>query len=52
MYTSPEFQAVRRALLACSDADRAYLRRWILLWIDDRGHVLRDADPLPDKECK
>jgi len=29
-YTSMEFQRVREALLACNDADRAYLRRWIL----------------------
>jgi hypothetical protein len=33
-YTSSEFQAVREALLNCNNADRAYLRRWILspLW--------------------
>jgi hypothetical protein len=30
MYTSAEFQTARRALLACSDADRAFLRRWLL----------------------
>ena len=52
MYTSPEFQAVRRALLACADADRAYLRRWILRWVDECGHIRLKAEPLPDKECK
>lgn len=52
MYTSPEFQAVRRALLVCTDADRAYLRRWILRWIDDRGGVRPGSEALPDKECK
>lgn len=34
-YTSNELQAVRKALLACNDADRAYLRRWILRWVDE-----------------
>jgi hypothetical protein len=48
-YTSLEFQAVRRALLACNDADRAYLRRWLLRWVDDMGRVRRDAEPLPDR---
>ena len=54
MYTSREFQAVREALLKCSDADRAYLRRWILHWVDDRGRIRRDAEtgePLPRKGC-
>ncbi len=50
-YTSMEFQKVREALLTCSDADRAYLRRWILRWIDDYGHVLREAEKLPEKGC-
>jgi hypothetical protein len=46
-YTSEEFQSARRALLACSDADRAFLRRLLLRWTDEHGHVRRDADPLP-----
>jgi hypothetical protein len=50
-YTSHEFQAVRLALLACSNADRAYLRRWILRWVDDRGAILPEAIPLPDQGC-
>jgi hypothetical protein len=50
-YTSLEFQRVRQALLACSDADRAYLRRWILRWIDDYGRIRRDAEKLPDRGC-
>ena len=32
MVTSAEFQAARRALLACTDADWAFLRRWIVRW--------------------
>ena len=51
MYTSAEFQQTRKALLACNDADRAYLRRWILRWIDDRGHISRDAERLPERGC-
>lgn len=51
MYTSTEFQRVRQALVACSDADRAYLRRWILRWVDERGRILREAEPLPDRGC-
>jgi hypothetical protein len=50
-YTSAAFQKVREALLACSNADRTFLRRWIVKWIDERGHVLRDAEPLPDRGC-
>jgi hypothetical protein len=50
-YTSMEFQRVREALLACNDADRAYLRRWILRWIDEYGHIIRDAERLPEKGC-
>ena len=42
---------MREALLACNDADRAYLRRWILRWIDDRGHVRRGAEGLNQKGC-
>ena len=49
MYTSAEFQAVRRALVACSNADRAYLRRWILRWVDDYGHVNPQAEKMPEK---
>jgi len=48
-YTSPEFQEARRALLACSDADRAYLRRWLLRWTTDTGQIVKDAEPLPDR---
>jgi hypothetical protein len=48
-YTSNEFQAVRKALLACKDADRAYLRRWVLRWVDDHGRIRRDAEPLPER---
>ena len=48
-YTSSEFQEVRRALLKCNNADRAFLRRWILRWTDDHGHILSDAEPLPDR---
>ena len=51
MVTSAEFQAVRRALLACSNADRAYLRRWILRWVDEQGRIRKDAEPLPDRGC-
>lgn len=36
-YTSNEFQAVRKALLACKDDDGAYLRRWILRWVTSTG---------------
>jgi hypothetical protein len=50
-YTSNEFQAVRIALLACNNADRAYLRRWILRWIDEYGHISRDAEKLPKRGC-
>jgi hypothetical protein len=50
-YASIEFQAVREALLACNNADRAYLRRWVLRWIDDYGHILRDAEKMPEKGC-
>ncbi len=50
-YTSAEFQRVRESLLACSNADRAYLRRWILRWIDEWGRVRREAEVLPDKGC-
>jgi hypothetical protein len=46
-YTSEEFQIARRALLECSDADRAYLRKWLLRWTDDHGHIKRDAEPMP-----
>ena len=48
-YTSNEFQAVRKALLACKDADRAYLRRWISRWVDDHGRIRPEAEELPDK---
>ncbi len=51
-YTSAEFQRVREALIACSNADRAYLRRWILQWIDEHGRINREADPLPTKGCQ
>ncbi len=51
-YTSAEFQAVGRALLACRDADRAYLRRWVLRWIDDEGHILPDAEVLTTLGCE
>ena len=53
-YTSLEFQNAKDALLKCNAADRAYLRRWILRWVDDRGHLSREADlvePLPAKGC-
>lgn len=50
-YTSMELQRVREALLACNGADRAYLRRWILRWVDDHGHVSREAEKLPTKGC-
>jgi hypothetical protein len=46
-----EFQTARKALLACKDADRAYLRRWILLWVDDHGHIRPDAEKLAEKGC-
>jgi hypothetical protein len=46
-----KFQAVREALLECSYADRAYLRRWILRWIDDHGRSFVDAEKLPEKGC-
>ena|GEM_PF-5925990 len=51
VYTSAEFQRVREALLKCSDADRAYLRRWIIKWIDERRYIRPDAEKLPDKGC-
>jgi hypothetical protein len=50
-YTSREFQAVREALLKCSNADRAYLRRWILRWVDDHGRIARGAETLPENGC-
>jgi hypothetical protein len=50
-YTSNEFQAVRKALLACKDADRAYPRRWILRWVDDHGRLSLKADAMPEKGC-
>lgn len=50
-YTSAEFQRVREALLKCNDADRAYLRRWILAWVDDRGRVRADAEKMPERGC-
>ncbi len=42
---------MREALLNCNNADRAYLRRWILRWIDEYGHIHRDAEKLPKKGC-
>jgi hypothetical protein len=51
MVTSAGFQVVRRALLACTDADRAFLRRWILRWVDEHGHVQRDPATLPQEGC-
>jgi hypothetical protein len=50
-YTSQEFQRVREALLKCSNADRAFLRRWILRWVDDRRRILANAEKLPEKGC-
>jgi hypothetical protein len=50
-YTSQEFQVAREALLKCTNADRAFLRRWILRWVDDRGRILRNAETLPEKGC-
>ena len=50
-YTSTEFQAVRKALLACKDADRAYLRRWILRWVDNHGRIDTESEPLSDRGC-
>jgi hypothetical protein len=50
-YTSAEFRGVRRALLACNDADRAYLRRWLLRWVDDHGRIKRDAEALPEPDA-
>lgn len=38
---------MRRALLACNNADRAYLRRWIVQWIDDRGRINPEAEAMP-----
>jgi hypothetical protein len=37
---------VREALLKCNNADRAYLGRWILRWIDEYG-----AEKLNEKGC-
>jgi hypothetical protein len=48
-YTSAEFQAVRTALLRCQPHDLAFLRRWIVRWVDDRGHICSGAEPLPDR---
>jgi hypothetical protein len=45
-FTSKEFQAVRAALLACNNADRAYLRSGILRWIDDHGQVLHNLESI------
>jgi hypothetical protein len=50
-YTTAEFQAVRKALLDCHDADRAFLRRWILRWVDDHGRILSEAEELPTQGC-
>jgi hypothetical protein len=50
-YTSAEFQAVCEALLKCTSADRAYLRRWILRWVDDHGRLLPSGETLPEKGC-
>jgi hypothetical protein len=50
-YTSKEFQTVREALFACNNADRAYLRRWILRWVADYGHVRPEAEKMPEKGC-
>lgn len=47
-YTSKEFQMAREALLKCSNADRAFLRRWILRWVDDHGRIMRGAEKLPE----
>lgn len=46
--TGREFQKARLALLACSNADRAFLRRWLLRWTTDTGKIQKDAD-LPDR---
>jgi hypothetical protein len=48
-YTSNEFQAVRKARVARRGPDRVYLRPWTLRWVDDCGHIRRDAEPLPDQ---
>lgn len=42
---------MRKMLLACNDADRAYLRRWILRWVDDYGRIRRDAEVLTERGC-
>jgi len=39
-----EFQRVREPLLACSNADRAYLFRWIRSGIDSYGRIDPDAE--------
>jgi len=44
-YASKGFQAVRVALLDCNDADRAYMRRWILRGIDAPLGQARDPQP-------
>lgn len=52
MYTSIEFRTARKALLAWSDADRAFLRRWLLKWTDEHGQVVREAIAgLPGAGC-
>lgn len=49
MYTSAEFLAVCKALIACNDADRAYLRRWLLKWTDEQGRLFKGAESLPER---
>lgn len=48
-YTSAQFQVARKALLACSNADRAFLRRWLLKWTDDHGRIVKEAPELPNR---
>lgn len=45
------FQEVRKALLKCSDADRAYLRNWLIKYVDTQGRIIEEAkqEPLPEK---
>jgi hypothetical protein len=35
-----EIQQIRYRLLALNDADRAYVRRWLIRWVDESGRVL------------
>jgi hypothetical protein len=39
------FEVLKPAIVALSPADRAYLRRWLLRYVNDNGEVQRPSPP-------